>query len=166
MNRRGFTLVEIMIAMLILAAGIMLLANSWSGGFARVRKTQTNTEIAALLERKMTEVELEFRGKPLESIPEEKSDDFGAESPNYRWKLESKEFELPDLSTGMTSREGGANQNLLQIMKTLSEHLKKTIREVKVTVYYKAPNGKETAASVTTFFVDYDKEVPVPGMGG
>lgn len=132
----------------------------------RIRKTQMNTEIAALLERKMVEIDIEYRGKSLDSIKEEEEDDFGAETPNYRWKMESKEFELPDLGTGLTSRDGGASQTLLQVMKLLSEHLKKTVKEVKVTVFFKPPTGKEVSASATTLFIDYDKEIPLPGMGG
>lgn len=161
----GFTLVEILIAMMIMAAGVMLLANSWSGSFMRIQKTQVNVEIAALLERKMVETEIKYRGKPLESIEEEAADDFGSDYPQYRWTMESKEFELPDLSAGLTSRDGGANQTLLQVMQKLTEHLKKTIKEVKVTVFYKPTNGKkEISASATMVFIDYDKEIQVPGL--
>lgn len=164
-DRRGFTLVEIMIAMLILGSGIMLLVNSWSGSFMRVRKTQINTEVAALLERKMVELEIKYRGKPLESIPEEEEDDFGAEAKGYRWKMTSQEFELPDLSAGLTSRDGGANQMLLTIMKTMTEHLKKTVKEMKVSVFYKPPTGgKELEFSVSTLYINYDKEIPIPGL--
>ncbi len=161
----GFTLVEIMIAMLIMSAGVILLSNSWSGSFMRVRKTQINTEVAALLERKMVEIDVKYHGKPLDSIPEEESDDFGTDYPQYRWKMSSKEFELPDLAAGLTARDGGANQMLLTVMKTLTEHLKKTVKEIKVTVYYKGPSGKEVEYNISTFFVDYDKQIPMPGAG-
>ena len=85
MKKNGFTLIETVIAMVILSSGLLLLANSWSGSFMRVRKTQLSTEVSALLERKMTEVEMEYTGKPLESIPEEKEDDFGSEYAQYSW---------------------------------------------------------------------------------
>jgi general secretion pathway protein I len=160
---RGFTLLEILLAMLILSGGIMLLANSWSGSFARVRKTQINTEVAALLERKMVEIELKYRGKPLESIPEEEGDDFGEDAKDYRWTLVSKEFEMPDISAALTARDGGADSNLIQIMKLFTDHLKKTIKEVKVSVYYKPSDSKEMEFSISTFFIDYDKEIPLPG---
>lgn len=164
-SRRGFTLLEVLIAMMILASGVVLLANSWSGSFMRLRKTQQITEVAALLERKMVELEIKYQDKPLASIPDEEGDDFGAEYPNYRWAMKAQDFELPDLSTGLTSRDGGANQMLIMVMKTMSEHLKKTIKEMKVSVFYKI-GAKELEYSITTYFVDYDRALPLPGSGG
>lgn len=165
MRKNGFTLVETVIAMVILSSGLLLLANSWSGSFMRVRKTQLATEVSALLERKMTEVEMEFQGKPLESIPEEKSDDFGSEYPQYSWKLTSKEFEVPDISATLTAQAGGANELALTMMKTLTEHLAKSIKEVKVTIIYKT-GKKPMEFSATQYFVDYDKQLPMPGIPG
>lgn len=152
-------------AMVILSSGLLLLANSWSGSFNRVRKTQLSTEVTALLERKMVEIEMEFQGKALDSIPEEKEDDFGAEYPQYSWKMESKEFEVPDISATLTAQPGGADELTLTVMKTLGEHLSKSIKEVKVTVIYKGAK-KPLKFSATQYFIDYDKEVPLPSIPG
>ncbi|UXR63862.1 type II secretion system GspH family protein [Bdellovibrio bacteriovorus] len=165
MKKNGFTLIETVIAMVILSSGIMLLANSWSGSFMRVRKTQLSTEVTALLERKMTEIELEYAGKPLDSIPEETEDDFGSEYSQYSWKMTSKEFEVPDISATLTAQAGGADEMALTVMKTLTEHLGKSIKEVKVTVIYKGAK-KPMEFSATQYFVDYDKELPLPSMPG
>lgn len=161
----GFTLIETILALVILSSGIMLLANSWSGSYMFVRKTQTNTEIAALLERKMVEVEIEYAGKPLESIDEEKSDDFGSEYPQYSWKMTSKEMELPNITATMTAQAGGADEMALMVMRTLTEHLSKSIKEVKVTVIYKA-GKKPFEVSATQYFVDYDRQIKVPSIPG
>lgn len=131
----------------------------------RVRKTQLSTEVAALLERKMVEVEMEYQGKPLDSIPEEKADDFGSEYPQYSWKMTSKEFEVPDFSAALTAKAGGADEITLTIMKTLAEHMSKSIKEVQVTVIYKGAK-KPLKFSATQYFVDYDKELPMPGIPG
>lgn len=164
LSQKAFTLVEVLIALVILSAGIMLLVQSWSGSLLMIQKTKINVEIAALLERKMAEIEMEYQGKSLESIPEEKEDNFGSEFPKYTWKMESREFELPDLSAVLTA-QGDANVDLIQIMKLFSEHLGKSIKEVKVTVFYSGYK-KPIQAAVTTFFVDYDKQLPFPGGGG
>lgn len=131
----------------------------------RIRKTQLNSEVTALLERKMVEVETEFRDKPLESIPEEKSDDFGSDYPQYSWRLQSREFEIPDLSVSLTAREGGADEMLITVIRQLSEHLKKSVKEVKVTVVYKAKDAKKPLEySITRYFVDFNKDLPMPGV--
>lgn len=163
MRNKGFTLIETVMAMVILSSGIILLANSWSGSFMRVRKTQLSTEVTALLERKMVEVELEYAGKSLDSIPEEKEDDFGSDYPQYSWKMESREFEVPDISATLTAQAGGSTELAMTVMKTLTEHLAKSIKEVKVTVIYKGAK-KPLEFSATQYFVDYDKEIPMPGL--
>ena len=165
MKKNGFTLIETILALVILSSGVMLLANSWTGSYMFVRKTQLNTEIAALLERKMVEVEIEYAGKPLDSIDEEKSDDFGSEYPQYSWKMTSKEMELPNITATMTAQAGGADEMTLTIMKTLTEHLSKSIKEVKVTVIYKK-GKKPLEVSATQYFVDYDRPIKPPSMPG
>lgn len=131
----------------------------------RVRKTQLSTEVSALLERKMVEVEMEYAGKPLDSIPEEKEDDFGSEYPQYSWKMESKEFEVPNFAATLTAKSGGADELTLTVMKTLAEHLGKSIKEVKVSVIYKGAK-KPLHFSATQYFVDYDKDIKLPAMPG
>ena len=164
-KKSGFTLIETLVAMMILSTGIILLVNSWTGSFMRLKKTQINNEVTMLLEKKMVEIDLEYKGKSIDSIPEEKEDDFGTDYPSYRWKMTSKEFEMPDLSPLFTAKEGGADQNLIMIMKQFSEHLNKTVKEVKVSVFYKTAK-KELEYSVTTYYVDYAKELPLPNLGG
>lgn len=163
--QKGFTLIETLVAMLILSTGIILLVNSWSGSFMRLKKTQINNEVTMLIEKKMVEIDLEYRGKSIDSIPEEKEDDFGSDYPNYRWKMTSKEFEIPDLSPLFTAKDGGADQMMITIMKQFSEHLGKSVKEVKLSVFYKY-GKKELEYSVTTYYVDYSKELPLPNMGG
>ena len=165
MTRKGFTLVEVLLAMIILSSALVLLTTSWGGSYARIRKTKIKTEVMALLQRRMVEVDLKYRGKSLDSIPEEpEEEDFGSEYPQYRSKVESKKFDFPDLTSVLTSKENGANQALIMIMKQLQEHLNKTVKEVKVSVYYKPEGGHELVYSITTYFVDYDKEITVPGL--
>lgn len=159
-GQRGFTLLETLLAVVILASALLLLTNSWAGGYMRIRKTQRQFEVAALLEKKMTDVELEFRGKSLDQIPDEKSEeDIGEEFPQYKWKMTSKKLELPDISSTLSAQEGGANSFMTTIVKQLSEGLSKAIKEVTVTVIYKAESGPPLQYSVTTYFVDYDKEL-------
>ena len=62
-TKRGFTLLEVLLAMALMTTALILLANSWSAGFNRVKKIQVTFELASLLERKMDEYDRRFRGK-------------------------------------------------------------------------------------------------------
>ncbi len=158
--KSGFTLLETLLAVVILSSALLLLTNSWGGSYLRIRKTQRQFEVAALLERKMTDVEIEYRGKPLEEIPEEKSEEeIGEGYPQYRWKMSSKKLEIPDVSSTLSAQEGGANAFMTMIIKQLSEGLSKAVKEVTVTIIYREDKQKPLEFSVTTYFVDYDKEL-------
>lgn len=165
LNKKAFTLIEVVLAMMIMASGLFILTNSWAGTYNRLRKTQIQVQLAALLERKVVELEREFRGKSLDSIPEEKNDDFGSEAADYSWKMEARKLEVPDLTGSLVSREEGADQNMLLIMKTFTDHLSNSIKEIKVVVTYK-DKKKPIDASVTFYIVDYDRPLPIPGGGG
>ncbi len=166
LNQNGFTLIETVIAMVILAAALLLLTSSWSGSFMRIAKTQRNFEVSVLLEKKMAEVELEYRNKALDDIPEEKGpEEFGEDHPEYQWKLESKKLEIPDIASTLAAQDGGADAFLISLVKQLTEGLSKMIKEVKVTVIY-TKNGKTNEYSVTTYFVDYNKEMTMGMPGG
>lgn len=52
---------------------------------------------------------------------------------------------------------------LLTLVRTVSEYIKQSAKEVTVTVRYKGRGKTELRNSVTTYFVDYTKEVPLPG---
>lgn len=148
-----------MLALVILASALLLLTSAWNSGFLRVRKTQLQFEVASLLERKMTDIELEYRGKNINEIQEEDSGDFGTEYPQYSWRMESKQLEIPDISSAMAAQDGGVDSFTQTIVKQLTEGLGKSIKEVTVTVIYKGAKPKAAEYSVTTYFVDYDREM-------
>lgn len=164
-KQKAFTLIEVILALMVMSSGLLILVNAWTGTYNRLRKTQIQVQMAALLERKVTEIEREYKNKSLDSIPDEKEDDFGSDVANYSWTMKSRKLEIPDLSAMLTSKAGGANEDLLRIMKAFSEHLSKSIKEVKVTIIFKGLK-KPLTADVTIYIVDYDRPLPIPGAGG
>jgi general secretion pathway protein I len=158
----GFTLIEVVLALSILASGIFILVNSWSGTYNRLKKTQVQVQLAALLERKIVEFEREYRNKPLDLILEEKEDSFeGMEG--YSWKVTSQKLELPNLATVVGDQQDGAKVDLLSLMKMFSDHISKSVKEVKIEVTYKG-GKKPVSADVVIYMIDYDR--PLPGLGG
>lgn len=168
-NSAGFTLIEVILAMMIMASGLLVLSNSWSGTYTRLRKTQVQVQLAALLERKVIEIEKEYKGKPIDSIPDEKEDSFGSDLPEYSWKMTSQKLELPDISPILqggdsASDTGGTKMDLVTMMKMFTEHLNKSIREVKIEVIYKDAK-KPITVDVVIYMIDYDKPLPMGGGG-
>ncbi len=161
-QRQGFTLIEVVLALMIMASGLFILMNSWAGTYSRLRKTQIQVQLIALLERKVSELEREYKGKPLDSIPEEKEDDFGSDLAGYSWAMKSRKLEIPDLSSSLISGEDGADQTLLLIMKMFTDHLSKSIKEVNVAVTFR-DKKKPIKANVTIYMIDYDRPLPLPG---
>lgn len=166
-SKKGFTLLETLIAMMILSMAVVMLASSWGGNYARMRRTQLKNEVVALLERKMVEIDLKYKDKPLTSIPEDGEEgEFGDEYPQYTWKMSTKELDIPDFTGILTGREGGSDLMLIQIMQQMRDHLSKSVKEVKVTVIYTPEGGGDPLEySVSTYYVDYDKPLPIPGTG-
>ncbi len=160
---RGFTLIETLIAVSILSSGLILLSNSWSGNIMRVNKAQLAEEVALLLERKMTEIELEYSDDPA-SIPEELDCDFGDDFKQYHCLIESKDFELPDLSAAMIAEEGGANEMITTMIKTMTDYINKSVKEVRLTLITQLKD-KDLKYSLSTYFVNFDTPLAL-GFGG
>lgn len=162
MKQKGFTLIEVMVAMMIMVGAIVILYASSAGTQGRIRKSRVYNNVALLLERKIAEVEAVNLGKSLTEISDAEGD-FGKDYPEYRWTFATQAFEMPDM-TAAVSRDG-ASQDLINILSQLSDVMSQSILEGTVTVYVNS-GKKEVPFSVTTYFVDYNKEVSLPGFGG
>lgn len=164
-NKKAFTLIEVVLAMMIMASGLMILTNSWAGTYSRLQKTQVQVQLAALLERKIVELEREFKTQSLDNIKEEDTGDFGSELDGYTWEMKSQKVEFPDLSGIIGGTGENQNLDLVSIMKLFSEHLSKSVKEVKVSVTYK-DKRKPITVDVVFYVVDYDRPLPMPGGAG
>ena len=161
-NSFGFTLVEVLVALAILSGALVIVSSGWSGNLLRVRSSNLYNNVALLLESKMSELQAKYNDRPLEEIPESESGDFGADYKQYRWEFKTQKFEMPDLSS-LYIKQGQGDQMLLTIIKTTQDYISEAVLEGTLTVYVKAA-GKEVAFSVSTYFVDYEKDLAVGGI--
>jgi len=164
LNSKGFSLIEVMVAMLILTGSIVTLTSSWSGNYFRLNKAQINHNVNELLQKKITEIEIQYLDKPIEEIKDSDAGTF-KDFPNYRWTMESQDFEMPDLSAVLIGQDGGADELLLTIIRQMGEHISKSVKEVEVAVYVKFKKN-EVKYGVTTYFVDFDKELDLGSLAG
>lgn len=108
--RRGFTLLEVMVAVTILGLGLTMILSSQTGLFASAKRVQNETLAISLLRCKMSEVEehLDLRGYSLidqnDSGPcceDEDSDTFSCD-----WKVETVELPAVDAFAPPPGEEG------------------------------------------------------------
>jgi general secretion pathway protein I len=163
--KAGFTLLEVLVAIVILAGGAMILAVSWSGNANRLQRARLNNTLSLLLQREMVELEAKYKDK-LGDVPESDGGEF-EDYPGYQWDLAAKPFEMPDMSSALISREGGADDMLITMVRTIADYIKQAVKEVTVTISFKPKNApKPITATATTYYVDYTKEPTLGGIPG
>ena len=112
-------------------------------------------------ERKITEIEVQYRDSPLDEIPDDLSGNFEG-FPQYSWRFSSKDFEMPDLTSILVASDEVADETLISMISQMSDFISDSIKEGTVTVSVQA--GKTAADfSVTTYFVDYNKPLSLGG---
>jgi general secretion pathway protein I len=88
-HTRGFTLLEILVALVILSISIGVLMNIFSGGIKAARVTRNYNKAVFLAQGKMEELLLrKFNDEFTDSGVFE-------EDPDFRWDLEVLEYEMP-----------------------------------------------------------------------
>jgi general secretion pathway protein I len=164
-SRQGFTLLETVLAMTIMASGLLLLVQTWGGSFIRMQRAQSSFEVTALLERKMIDYELKYRGKSLEEIQDSEEGEFEG-YPEFTWKMESKKLEFPNLASALYSKDGGVDQMTATLITSFSDTLSKSVKEVTITVTHTAAGKKPVPYSITTYFCDYEANLKLGLPGG
>lgn len=156
MNKKGVTLIEVLIATLVLAGGLFVVNMTWSGNLLRMRKAQNNTNLSLFLEQKMIEVESKYEGKPLGSIPEKENGNFGQEFPDYTWLLESRRLEFPEIFELLLKDENVSDSQTLGVVSKVEKIIQESIKEVRLTISYKTPKGV-ISETLATYFVEEKK---------
>jgi len=157
-NQKGFTLVEVLVALLILAVMSVILYQSWNGSLLAVRKGRNYNTVFLLLQKKITEFEIQSKDKKVDELKEKDEGDFGSAYPDYKWEIKMKPFSLPPI-TPPKQPDGGNSQLAETIFKTMTDYFEKAVREVSVTVIRQV-GEKPQKWSVSTIYIDYSQELP------
>jgi general secretion pathway protein I len=114
-SRRGFTLVEVLVAMVITAAAIVLISQGFSVGVNASASSQQLTRAVMLAESKMAE--FETGELPLTTAP---SGDFKPDHPAFKFttKIDTDSFEAYRVTVTITWNDRGTEQsyNLVRIL--------------------------------------------------
>ena len=148
---RGFTLLEALIAVAVLAGLTSASVLTWSGSVRRIQKSERLHKAAALLEQKMADLETQYKNTG-RAVPEEGKGDF-PEEPDWSWRFKARRIALPPASLWLTSRSIPQNEMSLSITESLRDILSKTATEVQLTVLSKKTGHSWTLAGL---FVSYE----------
>lgn len=111
-SRRGFTLLEVMVAMAILAMGLTMILSSQAGLFASAKRVQDETYAASLMRCKMSEVEQDLLEDGFPLIEQSDSgpccEDFDG---NFTCEWIIQTVELPEPAPFQESTEFGEDED-------------------------------------------------------
>jgi prepilin-type N-terminal cleavage/methylation domain-containing protein len=165
-NNKGFSLVEILVAMLIFSVGISIIMKARRGVNDRMIDSKEISVISMLLDYKFKQIYAEYSKKNFDDLEKETTGSFTGEIDKYQtftWKAEVVEMEFPDFmglvaTQQDTEKEGsrgdekteteGALQKI--IAKNMTDHLKKSVRGLKVSV-----TGEGRTVTTSTFLVTF-----------
>lgn len=85
---KGFTLVEVVVATVVLSLGLIGALTAFSMASRAAAASRNDTIISLLAQQKLAEVQLEDRNA---LAPGATSGDFGEDYPDYRWQLTVEE---------------------------------------------------------------------------
>jgi prepilin-type N-terminal cleavage/methylation domain-containing protein len=108
-SQAGFTLVETMIALAILAIGLGMLLRSTASNIFAAQRAQMMTSAINLTRGKMYDIEETLLVDGFQEMDQTEEGNFSEEGwPQIEWKAEIVKIELPDMSTlqGMTGEAG------------------------------------------------------------
>jgi len=177
---RGFTLLEVMISLAILAIGLLALGSLNGGAVAMHAYGRRATEATLLLRGKMLDVEDDLQKNGFSDFNDEKHGDFTDDgAPEYAWSAEilkpdvqldpAQLLNLAGVGTGQTGAPSGTTpgatsnpataggaQSLLSgplagvlqaQAKTFVETLKKSVREIRLTVTWPDGNDRRSVSA-------------------
>lgn len=165
-SQKGFSLIEVMVALSVIAGSLLVVSMAWSTSHLRMKKMKVNNQVAYLLDLKMAEVERKYKNE-ITLLPEEDEGDFNTLSTDYKdysWKLVSKKFELPDLTPLLGQDKQNGNPMMSMILNQMTDFFNQSVRELTVTVTYKFKKNS-VQYSASTFLIDYTQVLPLPAVG-
>lgn len=161
-KKKGFTLIEILVALVILTGATIVISRVWTSNRQRVTQIDNYHKIVQLMENKISELEFEWRKKNFKSIPKEEKGDFKDEK-YFSWSVKTQPLKLPEPKQMLSMFGQSQSQSAsLQVAQVTTEFLSQAVLEAKLTIHYKKGNLK-SAYSITTYIVDHSKSISMLG---
>ena len=151
--KKGFTLLEVLGSVLILAGLIAMISQVTFGSFRRVEKSRSIQKVTTLLQQKMSELESEYKNENIFNLPSEDKGIFEGE-PDYVWRYETHSLEMPSTLTLLSVQGFPQTEMNVEVMNLTKEVLTNTVIELKLTITY-TKTKKSADYSLVSYFVNY-----------
>lgn len=149
---QGFSLLEILLALGIMAAAVTGILGLFGSGQAMGRRAETVSVATMLARQKMAEVTLDLEKQMREGkLPQDTEHAEGAFDPpfeRFRWAKEIRKVELP-----IPRIQEGKVDLMQAFLQTISKQIAEAVREVKLTISWTARETERTLV-VTTHVVN------------
>ena len=158
----GFTLIEVMIAVGILAIGIGSILVAENNSLDVTFRAKRMTTVALLAKNTLIEAEREVTGKTFDEVKKDSFGKFDAPFQDYSWERKIKEITFPDMldqgkGKGSKDEVSTADANTERVVKIATNFLSKATREIVVTI--KWTEKKESQKFVVSqYWVDLNHE--------
>ena len=165
-SQDGFTLLEVMIAIGILAIGIGAILSAENNSLDVTLRAKRMTTVATLARNTIVEAEREVQGKTFDETKKEASGKFDPPFSDYSWERKIKEITVPNIlnsqngggaKTDQKDGAQGVDPNVERVVKIATNYLSKSTREISITIKWK-DKGEEQSYNVSQYWVDLNHE--------
>ena len=156
MNSKGFTLIEVMIAIGVLAIGFGAILVAENNSLDVTIRAKRMTTVATLAKNAIIQAERELVGKTFLEVKKESSGQFEAPYADYHWERKIKEITFPNILSDNKEKKDEAtvsDANVEKIVKIATNYLSKSSREITITINWKE-KGENQSFSVSQYWVD------------
>lgn len=153
-RQQGFTLLEVMIAIFIIAIGISAILVAENNSLEVTLRAKRMTTVAMLAKNAMIQAEREIEGKTFEETRKETSGTFDAPYAEYKWERKIKEITFPNVMDAQDAKQKeGLDQNVERVVKVATNYLSKATRELTITISW-TEKKQEQKFVVSQYWVD------------
>ena len=166
LSKSGFTLLEVVIAIGILAISLVAIFDLQGGNIAVAQRTQYITVATFLARSKMVDIERELFKTGFSDFAESESGNFDTEGrPDFRWDAQVSKVEIP-IPTSFPGSEDNPNASMMMGASSfITDMIKNSLRECVVTVTWNE-GAEEQSLKLTTHFIDVNKATQLQAITG